>query len=62
VDVPGGQGVPVGDHSQQRNVFADTYVEKLVVEAPQVPTAGEVPRPFTALGLMFDSYNVQFNH
>lgn len=51
VDARGSQGVQTGERSKQVNKFIQTNIEKLIVEAPPVPNAGEVPRPFTAPGL-----------
>ena len=39
---PGGQGVQVGDHSTQRNIYIQTYIETLVIKLSPTPTAGQV--------------------
>ena len=42
VEVPGGQGLQLGDHNRQTNVFANTYVNKLVVKEPPASPTGPV--------------------
>ena len=42
VEVPGGQGVQVGDHSTQRNIYIQTYIETLVIKPSPTPVAGQV--------------------
>jgi hypothetical protein len=39
VEVPGGQGVQVGDHGTQHNKYIQTYIETQVIQAP--PVAGQ---------------------
>ena len=50
VKIPEGHGVQVGDHNAQDNKFIQTYIERLVVQAPSAQAAGpvvagEVPQP-----------------
>jgi hypothetical protein len=42
VEVPGGQGVQVGDHGTQHNKYIQTYIETQVVQQSAVPVAGQV--------------------
>ena len=42
MEVPGGQGVQVGDHSTQRNIYIQTYIETLVIKPSPTPMAGQV--------------------
>ena len=42
VEVPGGQGVQVGDHGTQHNRYIQTNVETLVIQPSLVPVAGPV--------------------
>ena len=42
VEVPGAQGVQVGDYNQQVNQFIQTYVESPVVQPPPARAAGPV--------------------
>ena len=43
VEIPGGQGVQVGEHGTQHNKYIQTYIEMQVIQPPSVPVAG--PRP-----------------
>ena len=50
VEIPGGQGVQVGDHATQDNKYIQTYIEKQVIQPSRAPAAGpvvagEVPQP-----------------
>ena len=47
VEMPDSQGVQVGDHNTQRNVFAKTYVETLIVATPSDSATGS-PRDLFA--------------
>jgi hypothetical protein len=40
VEVPGGQGVQVGDHGTQHNKYIQTYIETQVIQPPAAPVAG----------------------
>jgi hypothetical protein len=42
VEVPGGQGVQVGDHGTQDNKYIQTNIETLVIQSSAVPVAGQV--------------------
>jgi hypothetical protein len=42
VEVPGGQGVQVGDHSTQDNKYIQTNIETLVIHPSPLPAAGQV--------------------
>ena len=42
VDVPGGQGVQVGDHGTQHNKYIRTNIETVVVQPPPVPATEPV--------------------
>ena len=42
VEVPGGQGVQVGDHGTQDNKYIQTNIETLVIQPSLVPVAGQV--------------------
>ena len=48
VEVPGGQGVQVGDHNTQLNQFIETYIAQQVIQPPSAVSGpvvvGEVPR------------------
>jgi tetratricopeptide (TPR) repeat protein len=48
VEVPGGQGVQVGDHDTQLNQFIETYIAQQVIQPPAAVSGpvvvGEVPR------------------
>ncbi len=41
VEVPGGQGVQVGEGTQD-NTFIQNYIAQQVIQPPEVPTAGPV--------------------
>ncbi len=43
VEVPGGQGVQVGDHGTQHNKYIRTYIETQVIQTSPAPVAGPVP-------------------
>jgi hypothetical protein len=45
VEVPGGQGVQVGDHGTQHNKYIQTYIETQVIQPPPAPPAGPVAGP-----------------
>jgi hypothetical protein len=45
VEVPGGQGVQVGDHGTQHNKYIQTYIETQVIQAPPTPGAKRVADP-----------------
>jgi hypothetical protein len=49
VEVPGGQGVQVGDHNSQYNQFIGKYIAQQVIQPPPVVSGpvvvGEVPQP-----------------
>jgi len=42
VEVPGGQGVQVGDHGTQDNKYIQTNIESLVIQQSPVAVAGQV--------------------
>ncbi len=42
VEVPGGQGVQVGDHGTQHNKIIQTYIETQIIQQSPVPVAGQV--------------------
>ena len=48
VEVPGGQGVQVGDHDTQLNQFIETYIAQQLIQPPPAVSGpvvvGEVPR------------------
>src|SRR5262245_49962499 len=59
VEIPGGQGVLVGDYGAQDNHFIQTYIAQQVVQVPAAPSAGpvvagEVPQPPAAFQLRGD--------
>ena len=42
VEIPGGQGVQVGDHGTQHNKYIQTYIETQVIQPSSAPPAGPV--------------------
>jgi tetratricopeptide (TPR) repeat protein len=43
VEVPGGQGVQVGDHGTQHNKYIQAYIETQIIQPSPAPVAGPVP-------------------